>query len=150
MKNIGILHNMLPPQFCVTGPRWVNEYIPSNTLSTLMVFITAQCINAHIKMLITCSLQDVNKALNLTHFSCAQWPWLSFAWLNTSLLSTMRPRQDGLHFPHDIFKCIFYGNLQILIRILLELFPIKGAINNIPALVQIMAWWQDIVWTNDG
>ena len=23
MKNIGILHNMLPPQYCVTGPWWV-------------------------------------------------------------------------------------------------------------------------------
>ena len=23
-KNIGFLHNMLPPQYCVTGPRWVN------------------------------------------------------------------------------------------------------------------------------
>ena len=23
VKNIGILHNMLPPQYCVTGPRWV-------------------------------------------------------------------------------------------------------------------------------
>ena len=29
MKNIGFLHNMLPPQYCVTGPRWVNEYFPS-------------------------------------------------------------------------------------------------------------------------
>ena len=25
MKNIGFLHNMLPPQYCVTGPRWVNS-----------------------------------------------------------------------------------------------------------------------------
>ena len=24
MKNIGFLHNMLPPQYCVTGPWWVN------------------------------------------------------------------------------------------------------------------------------
>ena len=25
MKNIGFLHNMLPPQYCVTGPWWVNS-----------------------------------------------------------------------------------------------------------------------------
>ena len=25
MKNIGFLHNMLPPQYCVTGPWWVKQ-----------------------------------------------------------------------------------------------------------------------------
>ena len=25
MKNIGFSHNMLPPQYCVTGPRWVKN-----------------------------------------------------------------------------------------------------------------------------
>ena len=42
--------------------------------------------------------------------------------------------------PDDIFKYIFLnGNLWILIKILLKLIP-KGTINNIPALVHIMAW----------
>ena len=39
----------------------------------------------------------------------------------------------------DIFKCIFLNeNVQILIKISLKFVP-KGPINNIPALVQIMA-----------
>ena len=52
----------------------------------------------------------------------------------------MRPRQNGRHFADDIFKCIFFSeNVWIPIRISLK-FVAKGQINNIPALVQIMAW----------
>ena len=55
-------------------------------------------------------------------------------------LNTLRPRQNGHLFPHDIFKCIFLNeNVWILINISLKFVP-KGPINNIPALVQIMAW----------
>ena len=47
---------------------------------------------------------------------------------------------NGRHFPDDIFKCIFETEkICILIRISLKFVP-KGPINNIPALVQIMAW----------
>ena len=54
--------------------------------------------------------------------------------------NTLRPRQNGRHFPDDIFKCIFLnGNVLSLIMISLKFVP-KGPINNIPALVQIMAW----------
>ena len=36
------------------------------------------------------------------------------------------------------------------LKILLKFVP-KGRINNIPeALVQIMAWHQPIIWSNDG
>ena len=43
-------------------------------------------------------------------------------------------------FPDDIFKRIFLNeNVWILIKISLKFVP-KGLINNIPALVQIMAW----------
>ena len=56
------------------------------------------------------------------------------------ILNTLRPRQDGHHFPDDIFKCIFLNaNVYISIKISLKFVP-KGPINNIPALVQIMAW----------
>ena len=52
----------------------------------------------------------------------------------------MRPRQNGCLFPDDIFKCIFLNeSIWISIEISLKLVP-KGPINNIPALVQIMAW----------
>ena len=54
--------------------------------------------------------------------------------------NTLRPRQNGRHFPDDIFKCIFLNeNVWISIKISLKIVP-KGPINNIPALVQIMAW----------
>ena len=55
-------------------------------------------------------------------------------------VNTLRPRQNGRHFPDDIFKCIFLdGNLNISIKISLKFVP-KVAIINISALVQIMAW----------
>ena len=44
------------------------------------------------------------------------------------------------HFAKDILKCIFLNeNAWILIKISLKFVP-KGPVNNIPALVQIMAW----------
>ena len=54
--------------------------------------------------------------------------------------NTLRLRQDSQHFPDNFLKCIFLNkNIWILINISLKFVP-KGQINNIPALVQIMAW----------
>ena len=54
--------------------------------------------------------------------------------------NTLRPRQNGRHFADDILKCIFLNeNVWISIKISLKFAP-KCPINNIPALVQIMAW----------
>ena len=54
--------------------------------------------------------------------------------------NTLRPRWNEQHFVDDIFKCIFFNeNVWISIKISLKFVP-KGPINNIPALVQIMAW----------
>ena len=48
--------------------------------------------------------------------------------------NTLRPRQNGRHFPDDIFKCIFVNeNVILSIEISLKFVP-KGPINNIPAL----------------
>ena len=61
---------------------------------------------------------------------------------NAELLSvnTLRPRQNGRHFADDILKCIFLNeNVWIPTEISLKFVP-KGPINNIPALVQMMAW----------
>ena len=56
------------------------------------------------------------------------------------LANTLRPRQDGGHLPDNISKCIFLNeNVWISIKISLKFLP-KGPVNNIPALVQIMAW----------
>ena len=55
-------------------------------------------------------------------------------------INTLRPRQNGRHFPDDIFKYNFLNeNIRISIKISLKFVP-KGSITNIPALVQIMAW----------
>ena len=58
----------------------------------------------------------------------------------TGGLNTLRPRQNGRHFADDRFKCILLNeNLWITIKHSLK-FVSKDLINNIPALVQIMAW----------
>ena len=55
-------------------------------------------------------------------------------------INTLRPRQNGRHFADDIFKRIFLNeNVWIPNRISLKLVP-SGQTNNIPALVQTMAW----------
>ena len=62
--------------------------------------------------------------------------------LPVSQLNTLRPWQNWRHFADAIFKCIFLKeNAQISIKISLKLVP-KVQINNIPALIQIMAWCQ--------
>ena len=58
------------------------------------------------------------------------------------MVNTLRPRQNGRRFPDDIFKWIFLNeNVLISVKISLKFVP-KGPINNIPALVQVMAWRQ--------
>ena len=56
------------------------------------------------------------------------------------LLNTLKPRQHGRHFADDTFKRISLNeNIWISIEFSLK-FVRKGSINNLPALVQIMAW----------
>ena len=57
-------------------------------------------------------------------------------------IHTLRLRQNRCHFADIICKCIFLNeNVWISINISPKFVP-KGLINNIPALVQIMAWHQ--------
>ena len=57
-----------------------------------------------------------------------------------SHFNTLR-RQNGRHFADDIFKWIFLNeNVWISIKISLKFVPQGFSINNILALVQIMAW----------
>ena len=61
-------------------------------------------------------------------------------WSRPQWVNQFRRRQNGHHFPDDIFKCIFLNeNVWILIKISLKCVP-EGPINNIQGLVQIMAW----------
>ena len=55
-------------------------------------------------------------------------------------LNTLRPRQNGRHFPDEIFRCIFFNeNIWIAINISPSFVP-TGPIDNIPSLGQIMVW----------
>ena len=57
-----------------------------------------------------------------------------------NLFRALMCQQNGCHFADDIFKHMFINeNVWIPIKISLKFVP-KGPINNIPALVQIMAW----------
>ena len=52
------------------------------------------------------------------------------------MLTHWSRHKDGRHFSDDSFKCIFLNeNVSISLK-----FVPNGPINNIPALVQIMAW----------
>ena len=86
---------------------------------------------------------SMSKCHNEYHIA---WPFMSLVpyfsirlcisrWLNI-----LGPRQNGRRFADDIFKCIFVTeNVWITIQISLKFAP-NGPINNIPVLVQIMAW----------
>ena len=56
------------------------------------------------------------------------------------VFNTLRPRQNGRHFPDDTFKRILVNeNVWISLKISLKFVP-KGPSSNSPALFQIMAW----------
>ena len=74
----------------------------------------------------------------LTAIAGTWWPIVQSKHYNS--FNSSPPGQNGRYFPDDIFKCIFMNEkFCILIWISLKFVP-KGPINNIPALVQIMAW----------
>ena len=55
-------------------------------------------------------------------------------------VNSLRQRQNGCHFPDDIFKYKFLNEIVwISLKIWLKFVP-EVRINNIPSLVQIMAW----------
>ena len=78
------------------------------------------------------------------NMKCMKW-WerttpAIFSWLAEPKLKHIEAETNGRHFADDIFKCIFLNeNVWIPIKISLKFVP-KGPINNIPAMVQIMAW----------
>ena len=82
--------------------------------------------------------------MSVPHFCFLRHYPLDLVWPTAELhkvwITTLRPRQNWRHFTDDIFKCNFLNeNAWILIKIPLNFVP-KGLINNIPVLVQIMAW----------
>ena len=70
--------------------------------------------------------------------ACSWTAWSHY--LNQCWFNSLRPRRNRRYNADDIFKCIFLReNAWIPTKISLKFVP-KGPINNIPALVQIMAW----------
>ena len=60
-----------------------------------------------------------------------------------ALVNTLSPRQNGRHFPDDVYKWIFLNeSVWISIKMSLKFVP-GGPINNIQPLVQIMAYFTD-------
>ena len=85
-------------------------------------------------------------ALNVLTFrnkltQASWWYWIHYSkWVQQRsycTFNTLRVRQNGCHFPDNIFKSFSW--MKILIKISLKFVP-KGPINTIPSLVQIMAW----------
>ena len=78
---------------------------------------------------------------------------MNVSW-NTDFRNTLRPRQNGSHFPDDIFKWIFLNeNVWISINISLKFVP-RGPINNNSNIGSgnglAPTRRQAIIWTNDG
>ena len=110
--------------------RWVN----GGTLAIRHTYMKVTCFcypptlwRAHV------SVNHLTVGHPLMKYAGVRSLWVAVTWFNT-----LRPRQNGRHFADDMF--IFLNkNLWIPIEILLKFVP-KGSINNIRALVQIMAW----------
>ena len=85
------------------------------------------------------------KVLSVTAISLwgSEWWWSGLLWVVLSPLlglNTLRTRQNGRHFADNTFKRIFLNeNVWISFKNSLK-FVLYSPINNIPALVQIMAW----------
>ena len=146
-----------PVDFKATGIfeiHWVRQY-----LVNIVLFQIKTC--KHLKWLSKLeskvNVRPVNIFANFWHWYCVQchyvlWSLDDDVWHGLDIknviatlpigadLNTLRPRQNGRHFPDDIFKCVILNeNVWISIKIALK-FVCKGPINSILALVQIMAW----------
>ena len=100
---------------------------------SLIKFIWFMRISLVLSGVISISLTNTdfqNRVLLQTH----EWNGWSIS------ITTLRVRQIGHNFADDAVKCNFLNDsFRIYIQISLKFVP-KGPINNIPALVQIMAW----------
>ena len=72
----------------------------------------------------------------INHLTCNKM-FLEEEWF---VLNNQKSQTNGCNFADDIFKCIFLNEkVWIPIKISLKFVP-KGPINNIPAMVRVMAW----------
>ena len=87
-----------------------------------------------------------NLLSHVTYNCCSPLAYNALTWPQTidrnkrTPITSLRPRRNRRYNADDIFKCIFLKeNVWIPNKISLKFVP-KGPINNIIALVQIMAW----------
>ena len=125
--------------------------IPTVTFN-LVLYTDETAIIIPLSVFIHCSQRDVSTMINLELSKLSDWLAVNKLTLNASetkfmlfhnyqkSINTLRPRQNGRHFTDDTFKHIFLNdNVWISLKISLKFVP-RVRINNIPALVQIMAW----------
>ena len=102
-------------QICITLPQWFNP-LHAQSLSGNIIHI----YNSH-----HYSTMEYHTVLIFTLKKGKNTPF--------SIVNTLRPRKNGLHFPDDIFKCIFLNEtISVSLEILLKFAP-NGPINNIQA-----------------
>ena len=99
---------------------------------SVLIWVVAD-LQSTISILFPVSLQYANPYL--------WWPkriWF-FEMIGT-IFNTLRPRQNGRHFPGSILNCICLNeNVRISKKISLKFVPMDQR-KNIPTLLQIMAW----------
>ena len=89
------------------------------------------------KWMFVCALADANTLCISVDCYLHGGLWFYIPGMN---INALRPRPNRRHFADDIFKCIFENeNVWISLKISRKFVP-DVRINNIPALVQIMAW----------
>ena len=112
----------------------------SSRLLTLYLTMRIHVENiAWLTWLTQCIVHAINR-ITMINVIPSGYPVINTTHAPLTLWGHLRPRQNGHHFPDDILKLIFVNEKAwISIKISLKLVP-RGQINNIPALVQIMAW----------
>ena len=113
--------------YFVAVGKWISSFI-YHLIYLYVIYIIYFFLIFQVSLISCRSRSSVNEVIGV-HLIC--WK---------ELTQWGRERQNGRHFPDDILKWIFFNeNVWISIEISLKFVP-KGQINNIPALVQIMAW----------
>ena len=142
-SRVGI--NIVPGNITTTVPM---TNISIKTIKKNAIFTSKKQPHCRSPFILALTWIQLSKSLWLFRLLTAR---LQFHWLSTIAesalsgafrlyLNTLRPWQNGRHFPDDIFKCIFWNeNVWISIKISLDVVP-TGQMNNITVLVQVMVW----------
>ena len=139
-----IFYIIIKIQFKLFNPLWPNETIwyHGTTLVQVMVYHLSGAMPLADPMLTNFSdffYQNIIIFIQENALENDVWKMLVILF-RPQWVNTLRPRRSRRHFADDSFRYIFLNeNIWISIKISLKLIA-KGAINNIVALVQIIAW----------